>query len=148
MSWSIHFTTKNSAQEEDLVAATNNNNNCPEDIGFAINVTNTLKVPADVRRDGGETCVVVASSTPTPGPCRVRINSTAASSISSFVTTWVCESKYLPDSCPPEDKDSEGTTQRLAVGGVACLAAALRGIRLFSGVNMVLVVFYKVINRH
>jgi hypothetical protein len=79
---SILFTTKNSAQDVDLVAATKNTN-CSEDTGVAINITDTLNVPARVDWYGGETCAVVSSSTPTPAPCRFKIDSAAASSISS-----------------------------------------------------------------
>ena len=120
---SILFTTKNSAQEVDLVAATNKD--CAEAIGFAVNVTNTLKVPGNVRWDGGEMCAVVESHTPIPNPCGAKIDSAAASSISSSLTASRCRGTNPPVSCPPKDEDREGTAQQLAVGAVACFAAAL-----------------------
>lgn len=131
---SILFTTKKSAQEVDLVAATNNEKTCSEDLGLAINITDTVKVPAKVDWDGGETCAVVASSpTPTPDPCQVKIDSAVASSISSSMTSRVCTGTDPPVSCPSEDEDEESSAQKLAVGGLTCLAAAIGGLGYIMG---------------
>lgn len=127
-SWSVLFTTKKSAHEVDLVAATNDNKTCPEDIGVAINVTDTLKIPGSASAEwdgGGDRCAVVASSTPTPDPCRVKISSAAASSISSAATARVCDGRDPPVSCPSKDKTGESSAPQLAVAGAACLAATL-----------------------
>lgn len=115
----IIFTTKKSSQEVDLVAVSNNQT-CSESAGVTVNITNTLKVPAWVDWDGGETCAVVASSTSTPDPCRVKIDAVAASSISSSITSRACLATDPPVACPADD---ENAAQRVAVVSVACLAA-------------------------
>ena len=116
---SIVFTIKSGAQAVDIVAGTANDNPCTEGPGLAVNVT------GQVERDHklNSCAVVVASSTPTPNPCRVSIGSATAASISASYTARMCNVNvtFPPDFCPPEEDNS---SRRLAVAGVASLAAA------------------------
>lgn len=115
----VIFTTKGTAQEVDLVSATSN---CSGDAGATINITSTLDVPARVDWDGGETCAVVASSTPAPDPCQAKIDSAAASSISSSMTSQVCRGTAPPVACPSDDEES--AAERQTAGRGAYLTAA------------------------
>ncbi|KAH0426128.1 hypothetical protein CcaCcLH18_10538 [Colletotrichum camelliae] len=123
---SVTFTTRGSSQEVDLVSSTNNKD-CGANQGLNFNVTDTLKVPSRVDWSGGETCAVVALSAPKPDPCRVKIDSAAASSIFAAATAQICEGISPSISCPSEDGD-ENAGQRLVVGGIVCLAAGLGAI--------------------
>ncbi|KAK8036238.1 hypothetical protein PG993_008852 [Apiospora rasikravindrae] len=64
---SIHFTIDKSAPEIDLASATDNKD-CPHELGVAIDVTDTLELPAWVDKSGGDHCAKVAESMPTPSP--------------------------------------------------------------------------------
>lgn len=66
-SLSVLFTIKDSAKQVDLVAATANKT-CPKELGTAIKITGQMTL------SNGDTCAVVASSTPTPDPCQVKID--------------------------------------------------------------------------
>ncbi len=116
----VEFTIKNDGRAVDLVAATTNNGTCPREYyGVAINVTDTtMSVKPEVNWRGNDTCVVVASSSPTPtaDPCRVKIDSDIAASMFAAKS---CHSLNPPADCP-----SESVAQRMVVAGVACLAAA------------------------
>ncbi|KAK4038183.1 hypothetical protein C8A01DRAFT_48176 [Parachaetomium inaequale] len=115
----IYFNIDNDGRAVDLVAATANNGTCPGEFGVAVNVTDTtMSVRPEVNWPGNDTCVVVASSslTPTPNPCRVKVDSTVAASITA---AKLCHSLNPPADCP-----SENVAQRLVVAGVACFAAA------------------------
>ncbi|KAF2711897.1 hypothetical protein K504DRAFT_489677 [Pleomassaria siparia CBS 279.74] len=118
---SIFFTTRNSTQEVDLIAATNEKD-CAGDTGVTMNVTSTLDVPVSIDWYGGETCAVVPSPAPTSDPCRIKIDSAIASSISSSMTASWCRASLPTD--PPISCPSKSAGQRLAIGRVACLAAA------------------------
>lgn len=126
MKRSITFTTSNSAPEIDLVAATDNKD-CSEDLGVTVNVTETAEILFFENWSGGHSFPKVASSTPTPEPCRVKLDSTTTSSMAASLTAQACNSgniRPVPDDidCPPEDKSA---AHQLAVGAVACLAAAI-----------------------
>ncbi|KAF2704805.1 hypothetical protein K504DRAFT_449320 [Pleomassaria siparia CBS 279.74] len=127
----IIFTTQTLAQEVDLVTATKDKN-CPFDVGIAISVTDTLNVSSSVDWSDGDMCAVVALSNPTPDPCRVSVDSAAASSISASVKATACKSTSLPasTSCPAADK-GKSAAQRLVVGfgSVVCLGSRSRSNR-------------------
>jgi hypothetical protein len=120
----IDFTIKSGAQAVDLVAGTANDKPCTEAPGLAVNVT------GQVEHDpmGNACAVVVASSTPTPNPCRVSIGSATAASILASYTANACNLTLPPDFCPPNEDSS---SQRLAVAGVASLAAAFGALSFF-----------------
>ncbi|KAI4685537.1 uncharacterized protein J4E84_006265 [Alternaria hordeiaustralica] len=126
----ITFTTKKTAQGIDLVDATKNQS-CSENQGIAFNVVDTTKVTGG-SYGVGEQCAVLDNSTVTPTPCRVNIDSTAASSITAALTASLCSDEYRmwveagraqePEiSCPAD----ESAAQQLLVGGITCLIAAI-----------------------
>ncbi len=122
----INFTIKNGGQAVDLVAATANGKACAND-GFAIGVTDKVNVTNLLglgSKPELETCMVMASSTPTPtaDPCRVTIDSTAAASISAQRSQLLCYDTHPKLTDCPSQRKSAGP--RLAVAGVACMTAA------------------------
>jgi hypothetical protein len=103
----VFFSTRKGAQQPDLIAATGDNT-CSSTESFTFNVTGaTYVVPGqDHNKFGnGSACAELATTlpTPTPNPCGVRINSSAASSISTAVTASACS--HAVDrarvTCPP-----------------------------------------------
>ncbi|KAK1544894.1 hypothetical protein CPAR01_02396 [Colletotrichum paranaense] len=122
------FTTKTAGQSVDLMAATNGQD-CSSDAGVAISVTDTLNSTGISKWPGGDTCAVVASSTVTPNPCKIKMSEADASSISAAVTARACEAQNPPIECPSgNDGDENAADHGLVVGGVVCLAAALGAI--------------------
>jgi len=126
----VTFTTKKTAQGIDLVDATKDQS-CPGDQGIAVNVVDTTKVTGG-SYGVGEQCAVLDNSTVTPTPCRVDIDSTAASSIAAALTASLCSDENLmwveagrapePEiSCPVD----ESAAQQLLVGGLTCLMVAI-----------------------
>ena len=116
----IPFTIKKGGQEADLVAATANDQTCSAKDGVAINVTDKFhEVPASNDQPAG-TCAVLASGSPSPtaNPCRVKIDTTVAASMSASLAAALCKGPRPPASCPKEN-----AVQQLAVAGVASLAA-------------------------
>ncbi|RYO77552.1 hypothetical protein DL766_010124 [Monosporascus sp. MC13-8B] len=123
--FSVLFTIKRGGQKVDLVAATANDKTCSAKDGVAINVTDqTREVPASWDRPAG-TCAVLASSSPTPtvNPCRVKIDTAVAASMSASLHAALCKGPNPPADCPEEN-----TVQQLAVAGVASVAAAFGAI--------------------
>ncbi len=110
----ITFTTRKSAQDIDLVTATEDQN-CTEDQGIAFKIMNTEEA-----FDGGGRCAAVANYTVTPNPCRVKIDSAAASNISASLPEQLCSRRYPPIDCPSD----KSAAQRLLVGGITFLMAA------------------------
>ena len=126
-SWSVLFTTEESAQPVDLVAATTDKA-CPEELGVAINVTDeTMQVPGWADWNGGDTCAVVASSTPmpVPDPCRVQVNSAVSASMSASLTASMCSGLDPTLSCPEDDKNG---SQKVVVVGGSCLLVAFGAV--------------------
>jgi hypothetical protein len=124
----IEFTVKNDAQAVDLVAATANDKTCPPELGVAVNATGeTMEVPSRGGYGGG-TCAVLASSAPSPAPdpCRVKIDSTGAGSISATWTARMCDGTRNSTSLVHCPKDS--AAQQLAVAGVVCFTVSLGAI--------------------
>jgi hypothetical protein len=123
--FSVHFTIKRGGQEVDLVAATANDKTCFTENGVAINVTDqTYEVPPSWGRPDG-TCAVLASSSPTPtaNPCRVKIDTAVAASMSASLHAALCRGLNPPTDCPKKN-----AVQQLAVAGVASFAAACGAI--------------------
>ncbi|KAK4098179.1 glycoside hydrolase family 18 protein [Parathielavia hyrcaniae] len=128
MTLGIEFTIKSGGQAVDLVAATGNNNEgtCAQS-GVAINVTDETRwVPHDSSDPwayANADCAVLASSSPTPtaNPCQVEINSAAAESITASMISDLCPYKAANDTTV--DCSEDNAAGRLAVAGVACLAA-------------------------
>ena len=70
--------------------------------------------------DSGERCAAVANYTVTPNPCRVKIDSAAASNISASLPEQLCSRRNPPIDCPSD----ESAAQQRLVGGMAWLMAA------------------------
>ncbi|KAL2127502.1 hypothetical protein VTI74DRAFT_10625 [Chaetomium olivicolor] len=122
----VDFTIKKGGQDVDLVAATANDKTCSAEDGVAINVTdNTREVPASRDLPAG-TCAVLASSSPTAtaNPCRVKIDTAAAASMSAVLHAGLCKGVNPPADCPKEDN----AVPQLAATGVASFAAAFGAI--------------------
>jgi hypothetical protein len=129
----ITFTTNKTAQDIDLVDATTDDD-CREEQGIAFNVMDTTVVAGGY--NVGEQCAVLENTTLTPSPCRVKIDSTTASSMSAALTASLCSDEYRmyveagwaeePQiSCPVDTS----AAQQLLVGGISCLMV---GIGAFS----------------
>ncbi len=122
----VTFTTKNGAQKPD-VSGTLPRDTCQAD-GFAFNITSTR----DAKNvfENGKPCAVLAETTATPSACGVKIEASAASSISAYLTHRACTFNTAPATwCPPPDKNMAGSLimPSAVVGGVVCLAAAVGG---------------------
>ncbi|KAF2281536.1 uncharacterized protein EI97DRAFT_429549 [Westerdykella ornata] len=117
----IIFTTKISGPEIDLIAATNDQN-CAENWGVAVDVPDVRDAPSGVEWFPSTTCAVTATTTPKPDPCKVKIDAEIASSISSSMTSAVCNSAStdIPVPCPSK----KSAAHQLRIGGWACLLAA------------------------
>jgi len=128
INFGVTFIIKKGGQEVDLraapaglVAATADDKTCSAKHGVALNVTGqTYEVPAslDSRKLSG-TCGVLASSSPTPtaNPCRVKIDTAVAASMSAFLHASMCKGINPPADCPKEN-----AVQQLAVAGVTSFA--------------------------
>ncbi|KOS19723.1 hypothetical protein ESCO_001357 [Escovopsis weberi] len=130
----VEFTTSKSVSGGvmDLIAALQDSSSCSSSGamspgGVAINITGTMQAGVDWRQTGGDTCAHVANkfSTLTLSQCGAKNDAAAATSIASWVTEKVCLATDAPLSCL--SLESSGA-QRLTVGSVACLAAALGGM--------------------
>lgn len=122
---SMIFSTKNAAPQVDLVAASNDDK-CSSSTNVALDITGTASVPNTVQWPGGETCAVVAGSETQPDPCRVKVDSAAASSMSASMTAQICDGLAPPAAvgCPKDD-NKKNSAQRLLVGVIACVGAGL-----------------------
>jgi hypothetical protein len=122
----VYFAIKKGGQDVDLVAATANDKTCSVEDGVAIDVTDKTREVAGSREQPAGTCAVLASSSPTPipNPCRVKIDTAAAASMSAVLHAALCKGVNPPADCPKEDN----AVPRLAVAGVASFAAAFGAI--------------------
>jgi hypothetical protein len=116
---SLAFTTKDGAQKPDLVSGTKDTT-CSMNSGVAINIT-------DSQGEGAETCAVLATPdyVSNQAPCRVQIDSVAATSISSSISAILCRSIPVPTGCPIHNEEKKSTAQSLAVGSLAGLLIIL-----------------------
>lgn len=123
----VRFATRKGGREVDLVAASKDKETCDEKAGIAVNVTKILTAPDGVDWIGRtEKCAAVElSPSPTPDPCRIEIDTAAASSISAAVTSWRCDVPSPADFCPPVE---ESIAWKWGVAGAACLAAGLGAV--------------------
>lgn len=124
-SFGIDFTIKKGAQEVDLVATTANDEICSAKEGVAINVTDESHDVPVVWKQLSGTCAVLASSSPTPtaNPCKVKIDTAVAASMSASWHAALCKLGNPPADCPEKN-----AVQQLAVAGVAGFAAAFGAI--------------------
>jgi len=124
--FSVYFTIKKGGQEANLVTATEK---CAARDGVAITVTDqTHEVPERPSWQGqpfGTCAVLVSSPTPTINPCRFKIDTAAAESMSAVIHAAMCRGLNRPADCP---KEEENAVQQLVVVGVVSFAAALGAI--------------------
>ncbi len=99
------FSTKNGSQAVDLVAATTNQN-CSSLDGMVINIVNTVNIPSSVEGNRNGTCAVMASTTPSPESCRVKIDAAAAASITNQIEHPGCDPKVPTKGCPSSKTSS------------------------------------------
>ncbi|KAJ4286164.1 hypothetical protein N0V88_008108 [Collariella sp. IMI 366227] len=130
INFGIEFTIKSGAQKVDLVAATANDTTCSARDGVVLNVTGrTHEVFVETWRSFNTTCMVLASSSPTPtaNPCRVKIDTVVDASMSAYRRSRECDILKNPN--PPADCPAdENGVQPLAVAGIASFAAALGAV--------------------
>ncbi|EEQ31826.1 hypothetical protein McanMca71_007698 [Microsporum canis] len=121
----LYFTTKHGAKQPDLVAATQDGT-CGESRADTVNITEVMDVPWDDSYYKTQpSCAVLSTITPTPNPCRAKIDSVIASSISSAIQSTACIASWNPiGSCPPESTSTRRAVQ-FSAGGTALLAATL-----------------------
>ncbi|OQE79285.1 hypothetical protein PENNAL_c0052G01287 [Penicillium nalgiovense] len=105
---SIIFTTKNDSSKPDLATATEGDT-CAKEIGMW-SVENTLNSTSESW--GHDTCAVLSKHSPTSAsnPCGVKLNSTAASSISAALTAAACAAPNSTVSCEA-DENAAGVVQ-------------------------------------
>ncbi|EFR01559.1 hypothetical protein MGYG_04561 [Nannizzia gypsea CBS 118893] len=98
----LRFTTKHGAKMPDLAAASQDGH-CDKLPAHTFNITEVLEVPLGTRYYNNQpSCPALSTITPTPNPCRVKIDPTAASSISYAIQSKACvggSSPYV--TCPP-----------------------------------------------
>ncbi|KAK3398713.1 hypothetical protein B0T20DRAFT_411848 [Sordaria brevicollis] len=117
---SVFFTIKEGGQAVDLVAATADGKTCSEENAAAVDVTGkTQGVPARLDMPDN-TCAVVESPRSKPTPCQVKVDSAVAASMTASLRARLCNGLNPPDDCPEDN-----AAQKLAVAGVACLAAGV-----------------------
>lgn len=132
-SYEMIFTTKKGAKKLDLTASTSGEL-CSRSLNVTFDITGT--------RDSGnlfenkKPCAVVAEAAPAPTPCAAKIEASAASSISSYLTFRACVTQTVDPApwCPPPEKDHGARSlvvPGLAVGGVTFLAMAIGGLGFF-----------------
>lgn len=85
--------------------------------------------------ENGKACAVLAETIPTPTSCAAKIEASAASSISAYLTQRACAVQTEPASWCPEPEEDDGARglviPSLSVGGAAFLAAAIGELGLF-----------------
>ncbi|UNI17015.1 hypothetical protein JDV02_003395 [Purpureocillium takamizusanense] len=99
---SIIFTTRKGGLQPNLTALSTGED-CGKTQALGFDVKQYLSVPARLSGDGVTSCALLASPAPTPSPCKASVESEAASSISSSLTSTECRSTNPAVSCPPKD---------------------------------------------
>ena len=94
---SIKFTTKSGGARVNLTSLTTADK-CDDMQAFAFNVTETMKAPSGSLK--GRKCAVLQTPTPAPFPCKASVAPSAASSISSTLTSRECTAPTPVISCP------------------------------------------------
>jgi hypothetical protein len=112
----LYFSTKNGASSPDLVSATEGDT-CDQSLAQAVQVPDLLAVPS-TRTWGAPSCAATVGPSPTPSPCKVKIDSTAAASISAALTSDACANPVRTGlSCPTPSSKSVASVAQLPGGG-------------------------------
>ncbi|KND89244.1 hypothetical protein TOPH_06115 [Tolypocladium ophioglossoides CBS 100239] len=122
----IYFITKNGAQRPDLVAATQDGT-CADTESVAFNITGMIGVPIGSHYNDQASCPTLSPAAPTPDPCRVKVDSTSASSISYTIQSSACWGGLRPAVTFSLGYDNSAARRavQFSVGGAAWLAGTL-----------------------
>ncbi|KAL5049062.1 hypothetical protein BDW71DRAFT_176140 [Aspergillus fruticulosus] len=92
--YNVFFTAQNGTEPADLVAATKNDT-CKSSPAHAWSVSSLLEAPESEGFEGGPWCAVLADATPlpTPTPCNVKIDESAAESMQAVITERACAAR-------------------------------------------------------
>ncbi|OJJ66127.1 hypothetical protein ASPBRDRAFT_138688 [Aspergillus brasiliensis CBS 101740] len=120
----LYFSTKNGTSSPDISAATEDGT-CEQSIAQAVQVPALLDVPP-TRTWGAPSCAQTVGPSPTPSPCEVKIDSTAAASISAALTATACGNPLRTGlSCPTPSSENMASARLLPVGGLRTLAMGM-----------------------
>ncbi|KAL5355562.1 hypothetical protein BJX96DRAFT_141494 [Aspergillus floccosus] len=127
------FSTKNNASPPDLVAFAEKET-CNQAFALAVHIPSALQLPPTKTAEwGGSSCAVNPDFLPTPSPCNVKVDSSAAASISASLTSAACSNVLRTGvSCPtPTSQNSASVPQSpvtrvwiLAIGGLLAYSLA------------------------
>ncbi|GES66382.1 hypothetical protein ATEIFO6365_0013035000 [Aspergillus terreus] len=97
----FYFSTKNDASPPDLIAFAEEET-CNQAFALAVHVPSTLQLPPTKTAElGGPSCAVNPDLALTPSPCNVKMDSSAAASISASLTSAACSNVLRTGvSCP------------------------------------------------
>ncbi|KJK66071.1 hypothetical protein P875_00021847 [Aspergillus parasiticus SU-1] len=135
------FSTKNGTSQPDFAAATEDGT-CEESLAQAIHVQDFLSVPSGqvwgsaTRTQNwyapkqpiwrGSSCAVTADWVPTPSPCNVKIDPSAATSISAALTSTACANPLRTGLiCPTPSSENAASVGQLPVERPWILAMGL-----------------------
>ncbi|KAL5045694.1 hypothetical protein BDW71DRAFT_198181 [Aspergillus fruticulosus] len=120
----LYFSTKNGTSSPDFVAATEDDT-CNQSQAQAVQVPDLLEVPP-TRTWGAPSCAATVGPSPTPSPCKIKFDSTAAASISAALTSSACANPIRTGlSCPTPSSESAASAAQLPVGGPLILAIGM-----------------------
>ncbi|KAA8646828.1 uncharacterized protein ATNIH1004_005503 [Aspergillus tanneri] len=120
----LYFSTKNGASSPDFVSATEGDV-CNQSQAQAVQVPDLLAVPS-TRTWGAASCAATVGPSPTASPCEVKIDSTAAASISAALISDACANPVRTGlSCPTPSSESATSVAQLPVGGPWILAIGM-----------------------
>ncbi|GFF34785.1 hypothetical protein IFM58399_03992 [Aspergillus lentulus] len=120
----LYFSTKNGTSSPDFVAATEDDT-CDQSQAQAVQVPDLLEVPA-TRTWGAPSCAATVGPSPAPNPCKVKIDSTAAASISAALASSACANPIRTGlSCPTPSSESAASAAQSPVVGHWILAIGM-----------------------
>ncbi|KAL4897794.1 hypothetical protein BDV59DRAFT_168550 [Aspergillus ambiguus] len=111
--WMFHFSTKYGASLPDLTAFTEKGI-CNQTRALAARVPDTVELPPTKTADWGAASCAVSPEMTTPSPCNVKVDASAAESITASLTAAACSVPQLwtDVSCPtPSSENSASVLQ-------------------------------------
>ncbi|GKZ25170.1 hypothetical protein AbraIFM66951_001135 [Aspergillus brasiliensis] len=113
----LYFSTRNGTSLPDIAAATDQDA-CANSSAMALQVPELWEVPTSQTSSwGGPSCAPTVGPSPTPSPCKVKIDSTAAASISAALTSTACDWPFHTGlSCPTPSSKNLATSTQSPVG--------------------------------
>ncbi|GAQ09751.1 hypothetical protein ALT_7072 [Aspergillus lentulus] len=120
----LYFSTKNGTSSPDFVTATEDDT-CDQSQAQAVQVPDLLEVPA-TRTWGAPSCAATVGPSPAPNPCKAKIDSTAAASISAALASSACANPIRTGlSCPTPSSESAASAAQSPVVGHWILAIGM-----------------------